>query len=544
MDSPKIPLSHTLWSPHDTVKDAAELLGINLPEDAGKNLAMDVEYRIHEILETAIKFMRHAKRKLLTTADVDRALKMLNIEPLYGYDVLQPFRFKEAMVGAGGQTLYYVDDHEVEFEKLINQPLPSVPRHASFTAHWLAVEGVQPMILQNPLPLEVRALPPIVRGATTSALGLGWERTEPLAAAAAAPGSIAKNGSAPGPKKDAAVKPLVKHVLLKELQLYFDKVAEVLVSTDPEKETLKYAALTLMRNDPGLHQLVPYFIQFAAEQITNQLRNIEVILTMLEVILALVENKTLFLDPYVHALMPCILTLLLAKRIGPAEAVADPAEPAEPAEPLGSPGALEALEAAPASAGESAAAVPASAGESAAAAPASAGDSAAAAPASAGTGSALEHLAVREFAAILLHHIISVYGSLYLTLTPRVTRTLLRALLDPTKPVGTHYGALLGLQNMGSEVIKLVLVGNLKVWSRLVLERNRTEREREVLVGATIDTLRKLAEPAGDAMEEDVSPEVQAQLKERIGEYLGGVVLQQKDAKAIVRGIFLGEVNV
>lgn len=533
MDSPKIPLSHTLWSPHDTVKDAAELLGINLPEDAGKNLAMDVEYRIHEILETAIKFMRHAKRKLLTTADVDRALKMLNIEPLYGYDVLQPFRFKEAMVGAGGQTLYYVDDHEVEFEKLINQPLPSVPRHASFTAHWLAVEGVQPMILQNPLPLEVRALPPIVRGATTSVLGLGWERTEPQGAAAGGPGSITKNGSAPGPKKDAVVKPLVKHVLLKELQLYFDKVAEVLVSTDPEKESLKYAALTLMRNDPGLHQLVPYFIQFVAEQITNQLRNIEVILTMLEVILALVENKTLFLDPYVHALMPCILTLLLAKRIGPAEA---PEAATEPTEALAVP---EAPEATPPSAE-----APTEALEALEAAPAPAGDSTTAAPASAGAGSALEHLAVREFAAILLHHIISVYGSLYLTLMPRVTRTLLRALLDPTKPVGTHYGALLGLQNMGGEVIKLVLVGNLKVWSRLVLERSRSEREREVLVGATIDTLRKLAEPAGDAMEEDVSPKVQTQLKERIGEYLAGVVLQQKDAKAIVRGIFLGEVNV
>ena len=68
-----------------------------------------------------------------------------------------------------------------------------------------------------------------------------------------------------------------------------------------------------MKSDPGLHQLVPYFIQFIAEQITNQLRNIEILSTMLEVILALVDNKTIFLDPYVHALMPCILTFIIGK---------------------------------------------------------------------------------------------------------------------------------------------------------------------------------------------------------------------------------------
>ena len=75
------------------------------------------------------------------------------------------------MVGAGGQTLYYIDEHEIEFEKLINQQLPKVPRQVNFTAHWLAIEGVQPMVPQNPLPSEIKSLPAAVRGATTSMLG-------------------------------------------------------------------------------------------------------------------------------------------------------------------------------------------------------------------------------------------------------------------------------------------------------------------------------------------------------------------------------------
>ena len=65
-----------------------------------------------------------------------------------------------------------VEDEELDFEKLINAPLPKVPREITFTgkfprldtivfglnsltdsilpAHWLAVEGVQPSIPQNP----------------------------------------------------------------------------------------------------------------------------------------------------------------------------------------------------------------------------------------------------------------------------------------------------------------------------------------------------------------------------------------------------------
>lgn len=493
MDSAaKIPLSHTLWSPHDTVKDSAELLGIALPEEAAKNLAMDVEYRIHEILETAIKFMRHSKRRLLSTSDINNALKVLNIEPLYGYDQSQPLVFKEALFGAGGQTLYYIDDNEIEFEKLINQELPKVPRQTTFTAHWLAIEGVQPMIPQNPLALEIKNLPPIVRGATSSVLSndvLGGASATVVSDESKGVTSLKKkNGD-----KDVEVKPLVKHVLSKELKLYFDKVVEVLVLTAPEKESLREAALSSLRTDPGLHQLVPYFIQFVAEQITNHLRNIDILITMLDVISALYDNKTIFLAPYVHALMPCILTLLLAKRIG------TPTKEAADDEAI-----LELLKG---------------------------------------------QFAVREFASLLLEHVINAYGSSYSTLKPRVTRTLLRALLDSSKPIGTHYGALLGLEKLGPEVIKLVLVANLKLWHKLVIENSdKSQVEKKLLEDKVLEVLEKIkvdVQKSDSDMDEDteISDATKAKLKDRIGEPLAELVLELPDARAICQGMFFGELN-
>jgi transcription initiation factor TFIID subunit 6 len=52
-------------------------------------------------------------------------------QPLYGYNSSRPIKFREATT-AEGQQLYYIDDEEVEFEKIINQPLPKIPRDVEF----------------------------------------------------------------------------------------------------------------------------------------------------------------------------------------------------------------------------------------------------------------------------------------------------------------------------------------------------------------------------------------------------------------------------
>ncbi|CEP22332.1 unnamed protein product [Cyberlindnera jadinii] len=459
----KQPLSHTLWSPIDTVKDVADSLGLtDLNEETSKNLAMDVEYRIHEILEQAVKFMRHSKRRVLSTTDIEKALKVLNVEPLYGYDVSRPLQFKEALVG-NGQTLYYIDDEEVDFEKLVNEPLPKVPRATTFTAHWLAIEGVQPAIPQNPLETEIRQLPPASRGAlshqlTENSIGVSTN-------------SHVANGNTTALNKDAEVRPLVKHVLSKELQLYFDKVIQALTKTEQDETTLhlRQAALSSLRSDPGLHQLLPYFIQFISEQITHHLDNIYLLSTMLEVIYSLLSNDNIFLDPYIHALMPCILTLLLAKRIGTND----------------------------------------------------------------------EHFAVRDFAASLLEHVCKNYGKNYTTLRPRVTRTLLKAFLDSNKPVGTLYGAIIGLRSLGDEVVRLTILGNLSNWSQTVLVNLKPE-DRDVLIQTVVKTIKGLVSTQDSDMEVELSHDEKEKLSQRVGSVIAEKISEDMSAKAIHDAIFFG----
>ncbi|OWB64271.1 hypothetical protein B5S31_g4593 [[Candida] boidinii] len=598
----KIPSSHTLWSPADTVKDAAESLGIlGLTEDVSKNLAMDIEYRIHEILEQALKFMRHGKRKTLTVQEINRAMKILNLEPLYGYDVSKPLIFKEALVGAG-QTLYYIDDDDIDLEKLINQPLPKVPRFTSFTAHWLAIEGIQPTIPQNPLPREIKELPASQRGSMSNMLSLNnddlsitslpnsnvtvienknkEENNNLLNGTNNANGNLSinmssknsnsknklnssntssTNSSNSDSKKNLDVKPLVKHMLSKELQIYFDKAIQALL--DENNDYLKNATLESIKSDPGLHQLVPYFIQFIAESITHNLKNINILTTMLMMIYSLLCNKSIFLDPYIHALMPCILTLLLAKKIGPTQNNNNNSRAVAPNTTT---------------IGDNSSEVTAEV--TAPAAPSATLTSEASANSNSSTeeDESKQHFKLRELSASLLDRIMKNYGSSYTTLKPRIARTLSKAFLrDTTKlSIGTQFGALKGIKCLGPEVIRLLVVDNLKYWSNSVLSNfNKDDENYKILLDNIMDLLLVLSKDSkillkskrrreddeeqgeedegneDDAMDIDskdsnqLTDEMIKKLNNRIGETITKEIQNQKDPKSIYYGIYFGEIT-
>lgn len=278
----------SVWNP-DNVRDVAESVGIaSLAENVVEELARDVDFRLAQVLEEALKFMRHGKRTTLSTQDISNALKVLNVEPLYGYESTRPLRFGEASLGPG-QPLYYVEDEEVDFEKLINAPLPKVPREITFTAHWLAVEGVQPSIPQNPTTNSADLLPK------------GPNANPHLAAA---------NGL-----DNVNIKPLVKHVLSKESQELFNKLSGAL--TDETNIEWQNAALAAISTEPGIHQLTTYLLSFVAEKVTHNLKDLFVLHQMMRATEALLNNQAIYLDPYVAYMVPPVLTCCTGNNLGP-----------------------------------------------------------------------------------------------------------------------------------------------------------------------------------------------------------------------------------
>lgn len=63
------------------MKVIAESIGIaSLPDEAAKELADDISFRLKHIIQDAAKFMHHAKRVKLMQHDIDSALKVRNVE--------------------------------------------------------------------------------------------------------------------------------------------------------------------------------------------------------------------------------------------------------------------------------------------------------------------------------------------------------------------------------------------------------------------------------------------------------------------------------
>ncbi|GIL54913.1 hypothetical protein Vafri_10610, partial [Volvox africanus] len=118
-----------------------------LTEEAAKALAPDVEYRLREIIQDALKFARHCKRTKLTTQDINNAMRLRNIEPLYGFlGNNDPAKFVRA---TGHPDVYFVRDAMVPLEQITYAPLPKAPNHTTVMPHWLFIDGVQPQTEEN-----------------------------------------------------------------------------------------------------------------------------------------------------------------------------------------------------------------------------------------------------------------------------------------------------------------------------------------------------------------------------------------------------------
>lgn len=91
-----------------------------------------------------------------------------------------------------------------------------------------------------------------------------------------------------------------------------------------------------------------------------------------------------------------------------------------------------------------------------------------------------DHWALREFASQLVGYICTQYGEAYQTLQPRIAKTLLRAFLDPLRPLTTHYGAILGMGALGREVVRVLLVPNVKAYGQLLQPQLQADQKNEL----------------------------------------------------------------
>ena len=167
------------------------------------------------------------------------------------------------IISGGGRELHFTEEKELDLNELVNGPnggLPKIPLGPSLRAHWLAIDGVQPSIPENPPASDKDQLlnestNPLCKlnklDAIDNKLGVLLQNQKPGLAAARLKTTETVN-----------VKQLAKHELSVEQQLYYKEITEACVGSD---EPRRAEALQSLACDPGLHQMLPRLCTFIAE---------------------------------------------------------------------------------------------------------------------------------------------------------------------------------------------------------------------------------------------------------------------------------------
>ena len=171
------------------------------------------------------------------------------------------------------------------------------PSEVGLSLHWLAVDGVQPQIPQNPHPSD--SMVHLVDN------GADDDNAEVLDG----PNSAVDRG--------VKVRQLLPRLLSEELQLYFTRIVLSIEKggSTPGDRQEQDDAIQRVSCDAGLQELVPFMIQYLAKQLHAHIGQSEHCRTLIRLTGALVQNPHIHLELHLHQLLPAIMTTIIAKRL-------------------------------------------------------------------------------------------------------------------------------------------------------------------------------------------------------------------------------------
>jgi len=233
-------------------------------------------------------------RRRLHADDINMALQWRGSEKIYATGIVGGGRFLNTSSR---------DDKKVMLEDYLKSEMKMrPPQEVGLTLHWLAVDGIQPNIPQNP------------PGATAG----GTVNTNKRKQSAVHLVDDEDDEDEDGARGDGVqVTQLLPRLLSEELRLYFKRITEAVERGGATRVTRQQqdTALASLIRDPGLQELIPFMINYVTKNLFKHLGNPEHCRTLIRMAKALLANPHIHLELYLHQLLPAILTMVVAQRL-------------------------------------------------------------------------------------------------------------------------------------------------------------------------------------------------------------------------------------
>lgn len=142
--------------------------------------------------------------------------------------------------------------------------MPPCPLKPEVALHWLAVNGCQPQIADNPSVIS----------------------------------------------SDSTAQPVS---LSKELQTLYSRITGIILAS--ESTAGLSAALQVLRTDTGIQELVPFFSKFFYQQIKLNTKRLSLLLNVIKAIKSLLSNSSISLEFHLQQLLPAVFTCVVAAKL-------------------------------------------------------------------------------------------------------------------------------------------------------------------------------------------------------------------------------------
>ncbi|GAA56324.1 transcription initiation factor TFIID subunit 6 [Clonorchis sinensis] len=319
----------------DVAKLCAEMCGIsNLSTPAAMLLQKHLNQIARLLVHNILRVMEQSRRGVPQASDVDLASVLIGLEAPFGSTPANflPIRTggRTATSGPGGKVFFIRPDKEIDVKALLLREPAGVLYDVSVVAHWLAVNGKQPVSPQNPPPDFLARMRQFSGSIGKRESGQSVDRNDaasedsthgkrpnpPLSASkvrTTADGDVVSG--VPHPRTISSISVERRpHEVSQEVMIYFRELTEACVGACEKR---RHEALDNATLDPGLQPILPYLVTFITEgvrvNVTNH--NLAILIYLMRLVKALVDNSHISLEPYLHLLVPTVITCVLNRQL-------------------------------------------------------------------------------------------------------------------------------------------------------------------------------------------------------------------------------------